>query len=244
MKNKKAFTLVELVVVITIMVTLSAIWFIQYSSSLVDSRNAARFSDMWNLKMSLKNYKLKFWNYPNPWSYFFILNTAWSWIIKQWVFDDTVYVTDMTTVPRDPQNKKNYFYSVTNNNLYMQIAMSLEDSDQTNDNWYKALVDWDYQQVIDSLPWIVFAQSAWSSVDLSKLIVNNWTFNLPYWEDWTLIQTATSSGDVLSQSWITIPKFFGFRSCDEVGSAWYNLWSWTYKLMDSYWSVTSSWCFN
>lgn len=244
MQNKKWFTLVELVIVIVIMVTLSTIWFVQYSTSLIDSRNAARISDIWNLKVSLKNYKLKSWTYPSPWNYFSILNTAWSWIIKQWKFDDNVYITDLTTIPKDPQLKIPYFYSTTYNWLYMQFALSIEDSDETNQNWYKSMVDWDYQQVNADVPSIVFAQSTGSTLNNLNCIVNNSIINIPYWEDWNFIQSATTINDIISQSWVTIPKFFGFRTCQEVNDAWYNFWSWTYKMLDDLWNVTASWCFN
>jgi prepilin-type N-terminal cleavage/methylation domain-containing protein len=64
--QKKAFTLAELVIVITIIVTLTSVSFVSYMSNLVDSRNATRVSELGNIKISLKNHKINNAMYPNP----------------------------------------------------------------------------------------------------------------------------------------------------------------------------------
>lgn len=244
MKNLKWFTLVELVIVIVIMVTLSTIGFVQYSSSLIDSRNAARISDMWNLKISLKNYKLKSWTYPNPWKFFDIKNSSGTWLIKQWKFDENVYITDMTNIPMDPQSKSPYLYWVKSNNLFMQLAISIEDTDQTNQNWYKAMVDWDFQQISEDYPWLIYAQTTTSVLDPKNLIVNNWTLNIPYWEDWVFIQTATSYSQLKSQSWVTIPKFYWYKTCQEILDSWNSFWSWVYNVVSDTWAINGINCTN
>ncbi len=88
-KNKQAFTLVELIVVITILAILWTIAFISlqlYSKSARDSR---RISDISNVKKSLELFSIKTWKYPLPDS----PNEAtfsWSKIWTQWIVWDNM----------------------------------------------------------------------------------------------------------------------------------------------------------
>lgn len=243
MKNIQWFTLVELVVVITIISILSAVWFVAYTWQLADSRNAVRVSDMWNIKMALKNHKFKNGSYPIPGKAFNITNSGV--IIKQWYFDDETYTQEIVKKPVDPFVKKqNYFYSITNNKLSFQIAMSLEDKNLHNDSLMKAYVDWDYQTLNDSfIPSLVFATHSWGSINTlsGTSIVDLWTLNLPYNEDGTVINDASSLQQVLSES-VNVPKFYGYYSCNEIYENGVSMGNWTYKILNSSGNVTSTWC--
>ncbi len=231
-KNNFWFTLVELVVVITILIILSAISFISYQKTITDARNATRNTDMSNIKMSLKNHKLKNGWYPNPWSSFDITN---SWvIIKQWLLNDWVYTMELDKKPTDPLFKtQNYLYSITSNKQFFQVAMSLEDEAVLNDYWLIAYVDWDYQTLNSGfIPSIVFATNlSWSLLSLSSsFIVDKWTLNLPYQEDWSFIKTATNLGETINETWVSIPKYYWYSSCQEIYENWASMWSWSYIL--------------
>lgn len=251
--TKKAFTLVELVVVVTILAILSTIWFVSYISTLSDSRNATRIWDMSNLKVSLSSHKLKNWTYPKPWNAFNI-NNWWTWsIIKQWYLNENVFSTELINKPQDPLVKNKYYtYSSTSNWLFYQIAMSLE-----KDDILVAFVDWDYQTVsYTSLPSIVFATT--SSWDISTLpfIVDKWTKNLPYDENWNVVSSSTDIAIITQETWVNIPKFFWFYSCQEIYETWRNFWDWDYQIQDINWNIicakcpsnwwvyTSTWSFN
>ena len=73
--TRKAFTLIELVVAITIVVILSAIGFVSYDSSVADTRDSRRINDMEGLKIGLKSHKQKEGNYPLPVNPFTITNS-------------------------------------------------------------------------------------------------------------------------------------------------------------------------
>ncbi|MDR2411484.1 MAG: prepilin-type N-terminal cleavage/methylation domain-containing protein [Candidatus Peribacteria bacterium] len=64
--NKKAFSLVELIVSITILVILSSISFISYNSYLTKARDTQRKSDISYVSSALKSYKQQKGSYPNP----------------------------------------------------------------------------------------------------------------------------------------------------------------------------------
>lgn len=243
-KNINWFTIVELIVVVTILIVLSTIWFVSYENTLTDARNSTRISDMGNIKMSLKNHKLKNWSYPIPWNSFNITN-SWNTIIKQWLLDENVSTQELVKKPTDPfVDGQYYFYSILNNKLFFQVAMSIEDDTIENDYSLRAYVDWDYQQIADMVPSIIFtASSSWTIEGFSwKFIVDKWTLNLPYDENWDVVNLATSFTWIIWESWVSIPKFYGYYSCQEIYENWNSMWSWSYKILDNNWNVTSTWC--
>lgn len=243
-QNKYAFTIVELVLVITILIVLSSIWIISYENSISDARNSARISDMGNIKMSLKNHKLKNWGYPIPWNSFDITNSLI--IIKQWLLDENVITQEFVKKPTDPLVKNQYyFYSITNNKLFFQVAMSLEDDELENDYRMRSYVDGDYQSLNeDFIPSLVFATtSSWSIETLSwTFIVDKGTLNLPYDENGYVINQSISLNQILTEKWIFIPKFYGYYSCQEIYENGASMWSGIYKILDISWSVISTWC--
>jgi len=124
--NKKWFTLVELIVVITILAILWTIAFISlqwYSSSARDSK---RISDISNIKKSLELFSLSTWNYPLPDNWF---NATFSWktIWTQWTVWDIVSINlskNLNKKPLDPLTELEYTYSVTiNKNEYELLAI-------------------------------------------------------------------------------------------------------------------------
>ncbi len=241
--NKKAFTMVELIVVITILIILSTIWFMSYENTLSDARNATRKSDMGNIKMSLKNHKLKNWWYPIPGNPFDITN---SWIIiKQWLLNEKVTTQEIVKKPTDPFVEwQYYFYSISNNKLFFQVAMSLEDKTLENDYSLRAYVDWDYQQISDIVPSIIFANNSSSDINSisSKFIVDKGTLNLPYDENWDIVSLATNFNSIILESWISIPTFYWYYSCLEIYENWNSMWSWTYKMLNNEWKLVSNFC--
>ncbi|MGE4443604.1 MAG: type IV pilin protein [Candidatus Altimarinota bacterium] len=243
MKNIKGFTLVELVVVITILAILSVVGFVAYTGQLADSRNAVRVSDMSNIKMALKNHKFKNGSYPLPGRVINITNSGV--IIKQGYFDNETYTQEMVKKPIDPFVKKqNYMYSVTNNNLFFQIAMSLEDKNAQNDSLMKAYVDGDYQSLNDGfIPSLVFAtQTGGAIMSLSGTsIVDQGTLNLPYDENGIIIHDGATLQQVLGEN-VNVPKFYGYYSCSEIYDNGASMGSGIYKILNNAGSVTSTGC--
>jgi len=64
--NKKAFTLVELIVVITILAILGTISFFALGGFVVSARDSNRISDVNSMKSVLENYSLQTGFYPAP----------------------------------------------------------------------------------------------------------------------------------------------------------------------------------
>ena len=64
LKNKKAFTLVEMMVVVVIISILATIWFLRLGNYSSEANVAKRASDKKNIEQVLEMYKSKEWDYP------------------------------------------------------------------------------------------------------------------------------------------------------------------------------------
>lgn len=112
--NKSAFTLVELIVVITILAILGTIAFISLQWFSADARDSSRISDVNNIKKSLEFFNLATWIYPFPDN---AENVTYSWTVvvwKQWTIWDTVtsqLSRQLHEKPTDPSYETEYIYS-------------------------------------------------------------------------------------------------------------------------------------
>ena len=90
MNTKKAFTLVELIVVINILAILATIAFISVQGFNKHSRNSVRVSNLSLIKSNLSIFKIEVWNYPTPDN---PINVTYSWWLlwQQWTFWDSAY---------------------------------------------------------------------------------------------------------------------------------------------------------
>ena len=81
--NSKAFTLVELIVVITILAILWTIAFLSFQWYSKDSRDTVRLNDLKTIEKSLELYVTKVWTYPEP-SLYAEISFSWSEAWIQW----------------------------------------------------------------------------------------------------------------------------------------------------------------
>lgn len=128
--NRKWLTLIELVVVLTILAILPTIAFYSYTSSLVDSRDAYRITQLNNLYESLKYYK-NTKELPLPDNYLEV-RVNWTVVAYQWyIWTGTLKTISYkwksdTTI--DPKDKKYYNYYLSKDRKYFQLMTYLEKS--------------------------------------------------------------------------------------------------------------------
>lgn len=234
--NKKAFTIVELVIVISILVILSAIWFVSFSSYLWGARDTQRKADLVQIKSALKNYKLKNNTLPEPGTNFNI-NYGTSVLVKQWVIDNSVNLTSMDTLVQDPKTDNYYSYSKTKNSDEFQLAATLENGENQI-----ALLLWDYQTISKNiLPTIVVASSANIDIKLAtnkdKFVFDGQGQNLVYQINWSGIKANWL--DISSE--VSRSNFWSrtdLRNCDEILNSWRKLdWITTYQIVNNSWSI-------
>ena len=119
-QNQKNFnnywlTLVELIVVITILVILWTIAFISLQWYSSQARDSKRLSDISNIKKSVELFSLNTWKYPKPDE---SLTVSYSWEILwyQWIVWDQVSTNlsrNLNEKPTDPSTWLEYTYSTT-----------------------------------------------------------------------------------------------------------------------------------
>jgi len=128
MYNKKeAFTIVELVVVITIWAILSAIAFVVYTDYTKGSRDSVRKADFDMLEKSLEMYFTDNGHYPSPEDKVAIkYNGEELW--NQWILWDSIrsQLKDFPYTPIDTLTESFYSYSITNDKKEYEIATIFE----------------------------------------------------------------------------------------------------------------------
>ncbi len=168
-QRKQAFTLVELIVVITIMAILWTIAFISFQWYSRSARDSRRISDVQNLKKALEIYQVQSSRYPIP-STPTDIEYLWTTIRTQWTIWDSV-ATNLSKIlskkPIDPLTDSEYTYSVLNTWLEYELWLIREDSSvlSNNTNIYlntqtyasniQAYVTWNYN-------WQVAKVSIWA----------------------------------------------------------------------------------
>lgn len=169
--KKQAFTLVELIVVISIIAILSTIAFISLQSYSESARDSTRISNLSTMKTSLELFHLDAWKYPKTTDWFEVTysgTTVW----YQWVFWDSTVdnVNRLNKIPTDPLTEKKYTYSISNNRQEFQLGWLMEWEIATISNnllhqanaWdiiATAIVTWNYN-------WILFKTLTWSSCEV------------------------------------------------------------------------------
>ena len=191
----KAFTLVELIVVITILSILWTISYIAFIWQISQARDFTRVTDISVMKNALEIFYLKSNKYPLPTEGF---NVIYTWSTK-WVWNQGTFwkstkrnIWDWDLGPNDPLTWKEYTYSITNTKQEFQLAWILETDEFwfMNNNLYawdnitKAIVDGTYNWIllktlswanckILSLPSIISSQTKETN-DLNDILTNTW----------------------------------------------------------------------
>lgn len=203
MNNKKAITIIELVIVVTILAVLFTIAFLSFKNYTLEARDSARLLDIASMKKSLQLYITKESKFPTPSN---VTDVYFSWwlVWSQWTFWDSVFkdVKRISNIPVDPLNKKEYSYSLANNWFEYQIwaifewtqTKRLVNKTNANSKVWRAYITWNYNwtsikvesftnNYILAVPSIT--SSDLSSNNLINYIENNnlvfyWENNLPY----------------------------------------------------------------
>jgi prepilin-type N-terminal cleavage/methylation domain-containing protein len=192
-KQKQAFTLVELIVVITILAILWTIAFISLQWYSRDSRDSVRISDMSSIKTTLELFHLWAGKYP--------LTTDGTPVLYSWTeawtqgsfWETTVTnVEKFDKIPTDPLMDRQYVYSVTHSKQEYEIAWIIEwdtlwlNSEIINeaiawDKVTKLKITWNYNGKFLKLStgWVDYVlnvpsiiTSTWWTLDY--ILANNW----------------------------------------------------------------------
>lgn len=186
-KNTKiGFTLVELIVVITILAILWTIAFISLQGYSESARDSTRVSDMSKIKTTLELFHLNSWRYPEPTDPYDV-EYSWELAWTQWYYwEETFKNTEkLDKVPLDPLTERKYVYSVTNNKQEFEIAWIMEDYE-----W------WSLSSTINNNVY------AWDRKTNLKI---TWTYNwkilkIPFWTDVYVLAIPS----IITSTWWTL----------------------------------------
>ncbi|MDQ7009215.1 MAG: prepilin-type N-terminal cleavage/methylation domain-containing protein [Candidatus Gracilibacteria bacterium] len=175
----KAFTFVEVIVVVIILSILGTIGFTQFVGSIADSRDTLRKSDIANISSSMKMYKQKKGSYPLPYNSFSGSNNS-TIVFWQGKLNKNVSLSTIDKIPYDPKIEVPYLYSITTNKKEFEIALTLENQDGDSS---LSLVNGNYKSVAKNvLPTILVATG--NTIDISTnqnlFIFDNQEHNLAY----------------------------------------------------------------
>jgi prepilin-type N-terminal cleavage/methylation domain-containing protein len=126
-KNPNAFTLVELIVVITILVILGTIGFISLQGYSSKSRDSTRATNLSLAARSLETYQVNASRYPSPESITGTGQIGGVTVALTGVFGNTVApLVKLDKAPKDPLSTNYLAYGVDINNKQYQVAVTLE----------------------------------------------------------------------------------------------------------------------
>ncbi len=197
------FTLVELIVVITILAILWTIAFISLQWYSANSRDSVRISDTSNMKTALELFHLDAGKYPLPdnygtaqyiWDTLFYQGTFWTNVLQS-------VSRNMSEVPTDPLTEQEYIYSVSVNKNELEILSLMEWDDfalntiqQTNAAWITVIpkISWTYN-------WL-FVKTATNIIPLPSIINTEMNNN-------TILTLGTENiKSMVTNLWKNIPK--------------------------------------
>jgi prepilin-type N-terminal cleavage/methylation domain-containing protein len=208
MQNKTWFTLVELIVVITILSVLATIWFVSFTWYWVSARDSVRLADTHSIEKSLWIYKLKNSRYPIPEDKVDI-TSSWRIVNYQWYAGKQVLWSIWVHWGWvDPLTQEYYTYATNANRVKYQLLSYFEDLENVNKQAW--LVSNSYANVSNMYP-----QLSWDKV---WIVINNTTkeplqksgMNLDISQPTSTYEVHMSNNEVVTGTnvslWIIYPK--------------------------------------
>jgi len=207
MNQKFWFTLVELIVVITIIWILSTVWFVSYSNYLTWARDSNRISQVVKISDSLQVYSTNK-NLPIPDDSVNVL-LSWSVIWYQWyLWSDALETIDYTNGGKDPKDDLFFTYYVDTSRRGFQLLSYFEENSNLSSSVQNITNAVDYSDRFLKLYW----KKLW--------IVTQWESNIP-------IQEISSLGWQLDLATSTINYTLNFWNNDVFTASWYTLYALT-----------------
>jgi len=126
-KNTKGFTLIEMLIVITIIALLASLILVGMGGARAKARDARRIADLHNLQNALELYYAKFYFYPE---------SQTSWESFSAILTDPQIGIGVSSIPKDPLTNvgKTYYYGRSSDGQDYILGAQLETKDPALDD--------------------------------------------------------------------------------------------------------------
>ena len=118
----KGFTLIEMLIVITIIALLASLILVGMGGARAKTRDARRIADLHNVMNALELYYSKSYSYPDA--------NNWDGLVEDLITGDI----GVTRVPKDPLSDGTYEYGVSDDNQDYVLKATLETEDHALDD--------------------------------------------------------------------------------------------------------------
>ena len=181
--NKKAFTLVELIVVITILAILATVGFVSFSWYLAWTRDTNRKAQLKSMGDALELYRTKK-DLPIPDDKVDI--KIWTGSTEKviayqgYIWKNVLETIEYTESWLDPKNKQYFSYYLTKNKKYFQLMAFLEEESDDIVEWANA-EDYSERHIFTKWKklWILTAEDKTPIQEVAE-IKDSWAVNLEY----------------------------------------------------------------
>ena len=125
----KAFTLVELIVVITILAILATIWFVSFSGYLAGTRDVNRISQLKSMSDALELYRTRK-DLPIPDDKIDVQASGTTIAYQGYIWANVLETIEYTEKGLDPKDKNYFSYYLTKNKKHYQLMAFLEEANE------------------------------------------------------------------------------------------------------------------
>ncbi len=209
--QKKAFTLIELVITLTILAILWTISFFALQWYSTQARDSTRISDISRMRTTLEIFNAESWKYPKPTDWVDITyNDTVIWNQGTFWEQVKVNVDKINKVPSDPLSESQYTYSITPNWNKYQL-------------WW--ILEWD-EISLNNHPLILDKTNAWQ-VQAKAYVI--WTYN------WIITKAIVESNCTILAVPSIITNDLNFRQLQQIVDnnwfvyRWYRNLPWSFK---------------
>jgi len=228
----RAFTLVELIVVITIVWILSTVGFVSYSGYLTGARDSNRFSQLTKLSDSLQTYAASK-SLPLPDDYVEITASGASNVIAyQWyVWVDVLETIDYTNGGKDPKDDSYFSYYLTKDRNSLQLLTLMEDSASVSLNNIQAYAV-DYEERFPKTYWkkLWVLTETISNIPIQEVSIISTAWFLDIVNTNTEYTAIISEDEVITWTGASLLIVNPESSCKRIKQTWWSRWNWVYTL--------------
>ena len=231
--KKQAFTLVELIVVITILAILATVGFVSFSWYLAWTRDTNRIAQLKSMSDALELYRTKK-DLPIPDDKVDI-QASWNTIAYQWyIWANVLETIEYTEKWLDPKDKWYFSYYLTKNKKHFQLLSFLEEASEDTLAWNNIFNNSqavDYEERVPHVKWkklwILTDENNTPIQDVS-IVTSDWYLDIS--DVWTTVyKSIISDEEITSWSWTALSWLHTNWSCKRIKQVkgWSDDWVYT-----------------